>query len=302
MKTYGQYCPIARTSELLAERWTIIILRNILVGCQTFNEIADGAPGLSRGLLSKRLRELERAGIIEIRPKPDGHGSTYEPTQAGRELSELMLALQHWGRKWAELKPEHAHPGVVLWAWANFFLDRDRLPPRRVVVRFEYPTIPGSARRSWLLIERGDAEYCLKHPGGEEELIVVVNDPLAFARWHTGQLQWRDALRSAAIEVQGSPVLARALPTWNRHGWSADDPRAGYDGSTRHQPAPRLAATTRATCGSGSDIALLLACRWSHDPGQDTRRRCQMGTIDGASIHSLAAGGYVPVTCRLALT
>ena len=144
MRTYGQYCPIARVSELLAERWTMIILRNILVGCQTFNEIADGAPGLSRGLLSKRLRELERAGIIEIRPKPDGPGSTYEPTQAGRELSELMVVLERWGRRWAELKPEHAHPGVVLWVWANFFLDRDRLPRRRTVVRFEYPTLPGA--------------------------------------------------------------------------------------------------------------------------------------------------------------
>jgi len=244
VRTYGQYCPIARSSELLAERWTMIILRNILVGCQTFNEIAGGAPGLSRGLLSKRLRELERAGIIEIRPKPGGHGSTYEPTQAGRELSELMLVLERWGRKWAELRPEHAHPGVVLWVWANFFLDRDRLPRRRVVVGFEYPTLAGSARRSWLLIERGHAEYCLKYPGGQEELIVVVNDPLAFARWHIGQIQWRDALRSGAIEVKGSPALARALPRWNRHGWAADDPRAGYDGSTRHQPAPMLAATT----------------------------------------------------------
>jgi DNA-binding HxlR family transcriptional regulator len=237
VKTYQQYCPIARASELLAERWTIIILRNILIGCQTFNEIADGAPGLSRGLLSKRLRELARAGIIEIHAKPAGKGSTYEPTEAGRELSELMLALERWGRRWAELKPEHAHPGVVLWVWANFFLDRDRLPWRRVVVRFDYPTLPESARRSWLLIERGDAEYCLKHPGGDEELIVVVHDPLAFARWHLGQMQWGDALRSGAIEVEGSPALARALPTWNRHGWAVDDPRAGYDGSARHQPA-----------------------------------------------------------------
>jgi DNA-binding HxlR family transcriptional regulator len=99
MRTYGQYCPIARASELLAERWSLIILRNIvLVGCRTFNEIADGAPGLSRGLLSKRLRDLERAGVVEIRPKPDGPGSTYEPTQAGRALSEVMLALHRWGR------------------------------------------------------------------------------------------------------------------------------------------------------------------------------------------------------------
>jgi len=108
VRTYGQYCPIARAADLLAERWSIVILRNVLLGCRTFNEIADGAPGLSRGLLSKRLRDLQRAGVIEIRPKPGGPGSLYEPTQAGRELSDVMLALQHWGSKWAELTPSSA--------------------------------------------------------------------------------------------------------------------------------------------------------------------------------------------------
>lgn len=218
MRTYGQYCPIARASELLAERWSIIILRNILIGCRTFNEIAEGAPGLSRGLLSKRLRELERAGVIEIHPKPDGPGSTYEPTQGGRELWDVMLAIEQWGAKWAELTPEHAHPGVVLWGWATAYLDRDRLPSRRVLIRFEYPTLSGSGSRGWLLIERGDAELCEKYPGGKEDLIVVINDPVAFARWHLGELTWADALRSQAIEVHGSRTLARELPTWNRHG------------------------------------------------------------------------------------
>jgi DNA-binding HxlR family transcriptional regulator len=236
VRTYAQYCPIARAAELIGERWSFIILRNLLVGCHTFNEIADGCPGLSRGLLSKRLRELNRAGIIEIRPKPDGPGSTYEPTQAGRELAEVLLALQSWGRRWAELKPEHAHPGVVLWVWVSFWLDRERLPRRRVVIRFEFPTLPPPARKSWLLVEPRGAEYCLKHPGGEEELVVVIHDPVAFARWHMAKIEWGDALRSGAIEVQGSPTLARALPTWNRRGWAADDPRGRFD-PPPHEPA-----------------------------------------------------------------
>jgi DNA-binding HxlR family transcriptional regulator len=217
VRTYGQYCPIARASELLAERWSIIILRNIVVlGCRTFNEIADSAPGISRGLLSKRLRELERAGVLEIRSKPDGPGSVYMPTEAGRELAELMTVLQRWGSRWAELTPERAHPGVVLWMWATFFLDRDRLPTRRALVRFDYPTLSGPGSRCWLLVERGDAEICETYPGGEERLVVVVHDPVAFARWHLGELGWGDALRSGAIEVDGSPSLARALPTWHR--------------------------------------------------------------------------------------
>jgi hypothetical protein len=127
-----------------------------------------------------------------------------------------MLALQHWGSKWAELTPEHAHPGVVLWSWVTFYLDRDRLPRRRTLVRFDYPTVPGPHRRCWLPIERGDAELCEKYPGGEEDLVVVVGNPVAFARWALGEVEWGDALREGGIEVRGSPALARVLPTWKR--------------------------------------------------------------------------------------
>jgi DNA-binding HxlR family transcriptional regulator len=203
---------------VLAERWSIIILRNIVIlGCRTFNEIADGAPGLSRGLLSKRLRELEHAGVLEINAKSDGPGSTYSPTEAGRALSEVLVALQHWGAAWAQLTPDHAHPGVVLWMWATFFLDHDALPQRRVLVRFDYPTLRGGGSRNWLLVERGDAEICERHPGGEEHLVVTVHDPLAFARWHLGEIRWGAALRSGEIEVRGARSVARALPTWHRH-------------------------------------------------------------------------------------
>jgi DNA-binding HxlR family transcriptional regulator len=242
MRTYGQYCPIARASELLAERWSLIILRNIVIlGCRTFNEIADGAPGLSRGLLSKRLRELERAGVIEIRALSKRPGSSYEPTDAGRELAELMRVLQRWGSKWAELTPEQAHPGVVLWMWATFFLDRERLPTRRVLVRFDYPTLSGPGSRSWLLIERGEAEICEKYPGGDEHLVVVVNDPVVFARWHLGEVGWGEALRSRAIEVNGAGGLVRALPTWHRDHGRGPQPLHG-PGSDPDQAVPAPAS------------------------------------------------------------
>lgn len=216
VRTYGQFCPIARASEVLGERWTIIILRNLLVGCRTFNEIAEGAPGLSRALLAKRLRELQRAGVLEARAKPDGRGSLYVLTRAGRELWNVMLALQDWGLKWVELTPEHAHPGVVLWSWVTGYVNAERLPRRRVLIRFEFPTIQGPGRRGWVLVEGGQAEICEKNPGFEEDLVVTVNDPLAFARWHLGEIEWGAALRSGGIRVEGSRDLARALPTWDR--------------------------------------------------------------------------------------
>lgn len=223
MRNYGQYCPIARTSEILAERWTPIIVRNLLLGCTTFSDIAAGTPGISRGLLSRRLRELERAGVIEIRPKLDGHGSVYELTQAGRDLWPVLQAMRSWGMKWLEVTPAHSHPDVVLWSWSTIYLRDDLLPAGRVVVRFDFPDQPTSWRRFWFLVEGGNAELCRKHPGFEED-VQVVADSLVFARWHLGEVEWADALRSGEIHVTGPRRLARALPTWNRR---AVAPRLG---------------------------------------------------------------------------
>jgi len=214
MRNYGQFCPIARGSEILAERWTPIILRNVLLGCRTFNEIAAGAPGLSRALLTRRLRELERAGVIEIRSKPGGYGSLYEPTPAGRDLWGVLRALGGWAERWMEVTSEHADPDVVLWSWIDSFLRRDRLPDRRVTVRFD---LHHRGRRvpAWLVIERREVEICRSDPGFGDDLIVTVTDSLIFARWHLGLVDWAAALRSGGIIVDGPRELRRALPTWN---------------------------------------------------------------------------------------
>lgn len=214
MRNYGQFCPIARGSAILAERWTPIILRNVLLGCRTFNEIAAGAPGLSRALLTRRLRELEHAGVIDIRPKPDGHGSLYEPTPRGRELWPVLNALGDWAERWMEVTAEHADPDAVLWSWCRSFLRRDLLPNRRVVIRFEFEVLSRQVR-SWLLIERREGEICSFDPGFEEDLVVFVADPLKFARWHLGLIDWATALGSGGIDVTGPRDLRRALPTWN---------------------------------------------------------------------------------------
>ena len=217
MRTYGQYCPIARAAEVFAERWTPIIVRNLMVGCTTFSQISAGAPGLSRSLLAQRLRQLEQAGLVETRPKPRGHGVTYQLTDAGRDLWEVLFALGAWGERWLELGDQHTNPRLVLWAWCTVYLVRERLPGRRVVVRFEFTDQPPDRRRAWLLVDKGDAEICHKHPGFDEDLIIET-DARTLVRWHLKQLEWTDALRSQAIKVKGPPSLARAVPTWNRRG------------------------------------------------------------------------------------
>src|SRR5919201_5041023 len=107
MESYGQYCPIARGAEILATRWTPIIIRNMLVGCRTFTQIREGAPGIPRALLSERLRQLEHYGVIAREPNPRGRGYVYELTEAGQELQGVCDGLGFWGARWLELGPAH---------------------------------------------------------------------------------------------------------------------------------------------------------------------------------------------------
>lgn len=218
VRTYGQYCPIARAAEILTERWTPIIVRNLMAGCTTFSEISAGAPGLSHSLLTQRLRLLERVGVVEARPKPSGHGRVYELTESGRELQGVLWALRDWGEKWLELGDEHTNPALVLWAWCTAYLARERLPDHRVVIRFEFTDQSAETRRLWMLVEDHDAEVCKHHPGFDEDL-VVQTDGKTFALWHMKHIEWADALRTRRIRITGPRSLARALPTWNRRGF-----------------------------------------------------------------------------------
>ena len=234
MRTYGQYCPIARGAEIFAERWTPLIIRNLYLGCGSFSEILEGAPGLSRTLLSQRLKQLERLGVVGSAPKPDGRGHHYELTSAGLDLFTVCRSLGEWGARWLEIAPENLDPFVALWSMCNA-LRRDRLPDRRVVIRFDFLASRGASRdlstegrsakpeggtgrqspeRYWLLIELGDTEICKTYPGFDEDLYITA-EAEAFVKWHAGQLTWAQATREGRIQLDGAPSLVRAFPTWN---------------------------------------------------------------------------------------
>ena len=220
MGAYRQYCPIARASEILAERWTPLLVRNLMLGSHTFNDLARGVPAMSRSMLAKRLAELEHAGVITTRPKVGGRGSDYELTDAGVDLAGVIHALGEWGERWVDVTTEHADPGFALWAWCRAQLDRSKLPWRRVVVAFVFPDERPANRYYWLLVERGDAELCYADPGGDPDLYVEA-ESRAFVDWHRGALSWSAARRDDRIVVTGPERLARALGTWNLHVPSA---------------------------------------------------------------------------------
>jgi len=232
VRTYGQYCPVARGAEIFAERWTPVIIRNLYLGCGNFSEILDGAPGLSRTLLSQRLKQLERFGIVQSVPKSQGRGRVYELTTAGRDLFGVCASLGEWGARWLEIAPEHLDPFVALWSMCKA-LRRDRLPDRRIVIRFDF-TGPHRAERFWLLIEKADTEICKKYPGFDEDLYVTA-EAEAFVKWHAGQLTWAAATRDGRIQLHGPLWLVRAFPTWNARSMFA-----------HIKPVPRRSGATSA--------------------------------------------------------
>jgi DNA-binding HxlR family transcriptional regulator len=182
------------------------------LGCASFSEILEGAPGLSRTLLSQRLKQLERLGVVESSPGLGARKHRYELTKAGHDLFAVCRSLGEWGARWLEIAPENLDPFVALWSMCNA-LRRDRLPDRRVVVRFDFTGRP-RPERYWLIIELGDTEICRTYSGLDEDLYITA-DAEAFVKWHAGHLSWAQATREARIQLHGLSWLVRAFPTWN---------------------------------------------------------------------------------------
>ena len=218
MRTYGQFCPVARTSELLAERWTPIIIRNLLNGCQTFTEIRQGAPGIPPALLTKRLDTLERHGIIERKRASSGRGWSYRLTEQGQELKAVCDAMGQWGARWLEIEPHHRDPAYVLWATTKL-VDAAKLPDRTVIVRFELRDRPGDSY--WLLLRKPTPELCTKGAGYVED-IIARTDAACLIDIHLKRTSYQQALHSGRLRLEGPRQLTEAFVTWVRPSPYAD--------------------------------------------------------------------------------
>jgi DNA-binding HxlR family transcriptional regulator len=212
MRAYGQFCPVARTAELFAERWTPIIVRNLLNGCRTFTEIRQGAPGIPTALLAQRLDTLERAGIVARQPVRSGRGWSYQLTDMGRELKAVCDAMGRWGARWLEIEPQHMDPAYVLWATTKL-VDVPKLPDRTVIVRFEMRDRPGDSY--WMFLSKPQPELCTKGTGYVED-IVARTDSACLIDIHLMRTTYREALRSGRLVLSGPPQLTRDFVTWIR--------------------------------------------------------------------------------------
>jgi len=212
MQKYQQYCPVARASEILADRWTPLIVRELVLGSHRFNEIERGLPGISRSLLASRLRDLEDSGVVERLPRAQSTMTEYHLSEGGRELKAVIEALGAWGVRWAfgDPRPEELDAGLLVWK-IHQRINRELLPDTRTVVEFDF-TGP-RARRVWLLLERRDVSVCVTPPGFDSDLIVRSDLALFYRVW-LGHIEYDAAIRCGSVVVEGLPVLAKQLPQW----------------------------------------------------------------------------------------
>ena len=240
MAGYGQYCPVARASEIVADRWTPLILRELLAGSRHFNAIERGLPGISRSLLSGRLRLLEDAGVLVRRTGTQRHATEYELTEAGHDLHKVIDRLGAWGVRWAfgDPKPDELDPVLLVWK-IHRRIRRDRLPPGRTTVEFDFSGHSG--RRMWLVMEPREVSVCLKPPGFEPDLVVRSNLADFYRVW-LGQIDYAAAVRSGMVVVEGPSRLAREFPQWLM--WS---PMADYVRVERQRKSALLAGGKRSS-------------------------------------------------------
>ena len=170
---YGQFCPVAMAAEILCSRWTTLVIRELLCGTTRFNDLRRGVPRMSPSLLSKRLKELERAGVVRAVPN-DAGVSEYRLTEAGEELRPVILGMGFWGQKWVEsqLTLKNLDPSLLMWDMRRN-LNPEPLPPRRCTIQFLYPELPELRRNWWLVVDGGGVDLCGVDPGFEVDLLVT---------------------------------------------------------------------------------------------------------------------------------
>ncbi|MFL5416191.1 MAG: winged helix-turn-helix transcriptional regulator [Myxococcales bacterium] len=226
MKSYGQFCSIARALDLLGERWTLLIVRELLCGSSRFGDLRRGLPRISRTMLAARLRELLDARVIE-RADP---GPRYKLTEAGLELAAAVRELGAWGQRWLprDLPPEELDADALVWDMQRQ-VNLEALPSAPVLTRIDFSGKDGRSGTRYLLLRRSEVSLCSVNPGFPEML--RVRAPLrALVGWWRGDFSLADA-RHAGLMVDGRREWLRAFPGWfRRYAFAAVAPaRAGTD-------------------------------------------------------------------------
>ncbi len=237
MIDYGQFCTVARGAEVIGQRWTPLVVRELLCGSTRFNEIHRGVPRMSRSLLTERLRTLEEVGVLRRVTTPAG--VEYQLTTAGEELRPIIMALGHWGARWigSRLKRDQLDAGFLMWDIRRFILVDECPRGRRLVIHFRFTDAPSGERLWWLVVEDGEVDLCREDPGDDVTLIVESTLRTLTEVW-TGDRQAEEATRSRAIRVVGAHPDAGDLWRWLGRSVFAETRAARPRAASRRRERP----------------------------------------------------------------
>ncbi|WP_458760656.1 winged helix-turn-helix transcriptional regulator [Afipia sp. TerB] len=221
---YGQFCPVAMAAEILCTRWTALVIRELLCGTTHFNELRRGVPRMSPALLSKRLKELERVGVIRATRNANG-GTEYHLTEAGEELRPLILGFGFWGQRWIEsrLTLKNLDPTLLMWDMRRHLAPQP-LPPRRCTIQFRYPELKPAQQNWWLVVDAGAVDLCGLDPGFEIDLLVTSSLRSMTAIW-MGLTAVRKEIEAGRVEIEGDPRIAQTMQQWLGLSTFAPEPR-----------------------------------------------------------------------------
>jgi len=213
MTSYGQFCPVAKASELLAERWTLLILRELLLGSHRFGELQRALSRISPSLLTKRLKQLESAGIVIRKAQVGRKGLDYFLTPAGKELAPIIEHLAIWGMRWArgQLSDDELDVEFLMWDIQRR-LDTDMLPDGETVLCFIFDDLV-SFKNWWLIVSNREVDVCTENPGKDVDLYINTTLRNLVEIWE-GDIEIKAAQQQKLIKTQGNKRLANTMSDW----------------------------------------------------------------------------------------
>ena len=222
---YGQFCPVAKATEIVGEKWTILIIRELLMGGSRFNELQRGLGLISPTILTKRLGSLEERGLVIKKRIQGQRGHEYFPTESCKELLPIIRSLGDWGMRWARKNLTQSDYDVeLLMLYLQRSVNPEKLPGNETVIRFTFTDIEDMAKW-WILVEGENVDICVSDPGKDVDLYFTSTVKIMADIW-MGDTNYRTALRSGELRVTGSSVMTRDISSWMSNSIFSDIPSA----------------------------------------------------------------------------
>ncbi|MGH8119805.1 MAG: winged helix-turn-helix transcriptional regulator [Gammaproteobacteria bacterium] len=210
---YKQFCPVAKASELLGEKWTILIIREALMGATRFNEFQRGLPLISPTMLTKRLHELAKNGLLTRKRIPAQKGYKYYLTEAGKELFPVIKQLGDWGMRWARGQMEDSDLDVeLLMLYLGRSIKPEKLPGEETIIQFNFSDLE-KLGKWWIVVRNNDVDVCLEDPGKDVDVWFVTDLRTMIEVW-MGDITYRQAIREKRLKLIGSPSLTSNVTRW----------------------------------------------------------------------------------------